>query len=91
MLSPCVAGIESIELGIPGQLFSAQNIHRERERERESQSQRVEEGRKEGEQRGRDKGQRRKESLLQWFLDSFPTPSSLPLKAALCCQGKPIS
>lgn len=32
MLSPCVAGIERIELGISGQLFSAQNIHREREK-----------------------------------------------------------
>ena len=32
MLSPCVAGIERIELRISGQLFSAQNIHREREK-----------------------------------------------------------
>ena len=74
-------------------VFCSKYIYIYIERERESQSQREEEGRREDEQRGRNKGQRRKESLLQWFLDSIPTPSSMPLKgpAALCRQGTPTS
>lgn len=66
------------------------SIYREREKERKPVS---EKGRRKNEQRGRDKGQRRTESLLQWFLDGFPIPSSMPLKepAALCPQGTPAS